>query len=91
LGWGCHPILNTDRVIGISLYVVRAFIKLREMYSINRELAMKLSELDLKVTEHNGVIKSLVTAIKKLSEPQSKRRIGFHTDLNSQKNKNEKE
>jgi hypothetical protein len=35
-------------------------------------------------TEHEA-------AIKKLSVPQSKRRIGFHTDLNSQKNKNEKE
>ncbi len=65
-------ILNTKQAIGVSLYVVRAFVKLREFYSFNRELALKVSELDRKVTQHDGVIKSLVQVIKKMAMPPSK-------------------
>jgi hypothetical protein len=53
-------VLNKSRAIGVSLYVVRAFIKLREMFSYNKELALKLAELDKKVTENDGTIKSLI-------------------------------
>ena len=76
-------ILNTKQAIGVSLYVVRAFVKLREFYSFNRELALKVSELDRKVTQHDGVIKSLVQVIKKMAMPPSKRKIGFQSDLDS--------
>lgn len=40
-------------------------------------------------TEHDGTIKSLVTAIKKLTVPSTKRRIGFGSDLEP-KSKNDK-
>jgi hypothetical protein len=76
-------ILNTKQAVGVSLYVVRAFVKLREFYSFNRELALKVSELDRKVTQHDGVIKSLVQVIKKMAMPPSKRKIGFQSDLDS--------
>jgi len=81
-------ILNTKQAIGVSLYVVRAFIKLRELYSFNRELAIKVSELDRKVTQHDSVIKTLVQTIKKMATPSTKRKIGFHADINSKENKN---
>ena len=76
-------ILNTKQAIGVSLYVVRAFVKLREFYSFNRELALKVSELDRKVTQHDGVIKSLVQVINKMAMPPSKRKIGFQSELDS--------
>jgi hypothetical protein len=56
-------------------------------------LALKVSELDRKVTQHDGVIKSFVQVIKKMAMPPSKRKIGFQSDLdssseNSEENKN---
>src|SRR5256885_581677 len=38
-------VLNSERAIEMSLFVVRAFVRLREMLSSHRELAIKLSEL----------------------------------------------
>ncbi len=42
-------VLNSKRAIEVSIYVVRAFVKLREMLGAHRELAQKLSELERKV------------------------------------------
>lgn len=73
-------VLNTDRAVGVSIYIVRAFVKLRELLTENKELALKLAELDKKVTEHDVSIKSLVNTIRKLTQPQQlkkRRRAGF--------------
>ncbi len=42
-------VLNTPRAIEVSVYVVRAFVKLREVLSTHKELAGKLAELERKV------------------------------------------
>ena len=41
-------VLNSQRAIDASVYVVRAFIKLREMIASHKELARKLTELEKK-------------------------------------------
>ena len=73
-------VLNTPRAIDVSLYVIRAFVKLREWLSTHKELAQKLADLERKVASHDGAIQSLVAAIRQLMQPQppSPRRIGFH-------------
>lgn len=79
-------VLNTGRAIGVSLYVVRAFVKLREMYREKEELETRLDELDKKVSEHDESIKSLIVAIRKLTSSPGlteKRRIGFYSDFSS--------
>ncbi len=74
-------VLNTKRAIQASLFVVRAFVKLREMLATHKELAHKLAELEKKLQNHDESIRSLVVAIRQLmtpSEPEPpKRRIGF--------------
>ncbi len=73
-------VLNTDRAVGVSLYVVRAFVKLRSFISERKELAQKLMELESTVNAHDVSIKSLVDAIKNLSNSSTKgiqRKIGF--------------
>lgn len=73
-------ILNSERAVKVSLYVVRTFVKLRELLSTNHELATKLSELELKLTDHDVAIKTLVTAIRDLTQPtlpDKRRRVGF--------------
>lgn len=74
-------ILNTKRAIQVSVFVVRAFVKLREMLSTHKELAHKLAELERKLQNHDESIRSIVVAIRQLMRPPEsappKRRIGF--------------
>lgn len=74
-------VLNTKRAIQVSVFVVRAFVKLREMLSTHKELAHKLAMLERKLQNHDESIRSLVIAIRQLmrpSEPEPpKKRIGF--------------
>lgn len=72
-------VLNTPRAIEVSVYVVRACVKLRELLSTHKEMAGKLAELERKVAGHDAAIQSLVAAIRRLMEPPShpRPRIGF--------------
>ena len=76
-------VLNSPQAIRISVFVVRAFVKLREMLTTHKELAHKLAELERKLQNHDQSIRSLVVAIRQLMaspepEPQQpKKRIGF--------------
>jgi hypothetical protein len=74
-------VLNSKRAVEMSIYVVRAFVELREMLGTHRALAQKLSEFERQVESHDSHIRSLFEAIRQLMEsptPKS-RRIGFKT------------
>jgi hypothetical protein len=73
-------VLNSPRAVQNSVFVVRAFVQLREMLSSNKELARKLNELERKLTTHDHAITELIEAIRQLMtppEPKKKRPIGF--------------
>jgi len=73
-------VLNSQRAIEISIFVVRAFVRLRRVLASHIELAKKLEELEQRVGEHDEAIRSLVAAIRQLmASPQSEERsaIGF--------------
>ncbi len=72
-------ILNSDRAIEVNIQIMRAFVRLREIFKTNKEFAYKLAELERKVGSHDEAIRSLVIAIKELLvQPEPKhRRIGF--------------
>ena len=80
-------ILNSPRAVEMSVYVVRAFVHLREVLSSNRELARRFAQLetrlDKKLGEHDRAIAAILAAIRELmSTPAPKRRpIGFTADL----------
>jgi hypothetical protein len=80
-------ILNSPRAVEMSVYVVRAFVKLREVLSSNRELARRFeqleSRLDSKLTEHDEAIAAILSAIRELMRPQDppRRGIGFTAKL----------
>lgn len=73
-------VLNSESAIQISVYVVRAFLKLREIIANHKELAGKLAELEQRVQGHDDDITALFEAIRMLMEPPegSSKRIGFH-------------
>jgi hypothetical protein len=63
-------ILNSPRAVEMSIYVVRAFVKLRDLLSSNRELARRFAQLetrlDKKLTEHDEAIAAILSAIRQL-------------------------
>lgn len=75
-------ILRSPSAIQMSIFVVRAFTKLREMAVTHRDLASKLKELERHVGKHDEDIQSIIGAIQQLliQEEKPKRRMGFHTD-----------
>ncbi len=72
-------ILNSQRAVEMSVFVVRALVRLREMLSRHQEIAARFSELELRLDSHDESIQSIVNAIKSLMQPPARavRRIGF--------------
>jgi hypothetical protein len=82
-------VLNTPRAVEMSVFVVRAFVRLRNFLAAHKELAEKLAELERKLASHDDQIVAIIDAIKRLMvpsvrpdvpEPPDKRRIGFQSD-----------
>jgi hypothetical protein len=76
-------VLNSERAVEMSVYVVRAFVQLRELLVDHKALADKLSELERRVTNHDNSLTEVIAAIRALmAQPNpSKRPIGFTADL----------
>ena len=80
-------VLNSARAIKVSLFVVRAFLKLREMLRTQKEFAHKLEDIEKKFSEHDEKFKIVFQSIRRLMEPAPdppKRRIGFPTSQEQQ-------
>ena len=74
-------VLNSPRAIEASVYVVRAFVRLREVLASNQELAAKLDQLEKKLASHDQAIVGILEAIRQLMRPPAitSRPIGFVT------------
>lgn len=75
-------VLNTPRAVEMSVFVVRAFVRLRAFLATHQELADKLAELERKLASHDEQIVAIIDAIKQLMAPPTpadKRRIGFQS------------
>ena len=72
-------VLNTPRAIETSVYVVRAFVKLREMILTHRDIADKIEKLERNQKEYSEVLVALQSMIKHLFDYSSKAStpIGF--------------
>lgn len=72
-------VLNSEQAVEMSVYVVRAFIRLRAALAANRELAGRIEELEKHLETHDGTIQEIIKVIKKLMNPPPSRRskIGF--------------
>ena len=76
-------VLNSSKAVEVSVYIVRAFVKLRRMIAENKELSRRIVQIEHHLAEHDEQIIDLVKAIKQLLKPDpppKKRRIGFHAD-----------
>jgi len=81
-------VLNSPRAIEMSIFVVRAFVQMREALLFNQKVVAKLSELESRLDDHDTEIQDLVDVIRELMAPPAAnhRRIGFVAPSNSGKN-----
>ena len=53
-------VLNSERAIQVNIAIMRAFVKLRQILSMNKELAYKLNELERKIEKHDVEIQAIL-------------------------------
>ncbi|MFA6317151.1 MAG: ORF6N domain-containing protein [Elusimicrobiota bacterium] len=72
-------VLTSERAACVNVAIMRAFVRLRQLISMNTELAAKLAELERRIEKHDGSIGSLFRAIRQMmAPPQPKQlKIGF--------------
>jgi hypothetical protein len=77
-------ILDSPRAVEMSVYIVRAFVQLREMLASKTALARKLNELEGKLKNHDEAITAILSAIRELMNPPPpmRRGIGFTASIN---------
>ncbi|MBU0580569.1 MAG: ORF6N domain-containing protein, partial [Candidatus Margulisbacteria bacterium] len=80
-------VLNSERAMKVSVYVVRAFVRFRKYFKSNLELKRKIEEVIKvyggKLKEHDQKIAAIFQAINNLLEPvytKPKNKIGFLRD-----------
>jgi hypothetical protein len=75
-------VLNSDRAIEVNIQIVRIFTQMREMLLTNKDILLKLEQLEKKAMGHDEDIQLIFEAVKGLlTQPKEqqppRRRIGF--------------
>jgi hypothetical protein len=76
-------ILNSAKAEAMSVYVIRAFVRMREELSTNQVVAKRLAEIEKTLLTHDTALRDLYQKIRPLLLPPPdppKPRIGFHKD-----------
>ena len=74
-------ILRSERAIAMSIYVIRAFIELREKIAANAAILKRLAEIDKTLLEHDSALRDIYQKLLPLLAPPAeppRRQIGFH-------------
>jgi hypothetical protein len=73
-------ILNSPRAVEMGLFVIRAFIKMREQLVTNAAILKRLAEIDKTLLQHDSALRTIWTQLQPLLAPPPeppRRRIGF--------------
>jgi hypothetical protein len=76
-------VLRSDRAVQISVYVIRAFVRLRERIAANAAILKRLAEIDGTLLRHDAALRDIYRKLLPLLEPPPdppRRGIGFHAD-----------
>jgi hypothetical protein len=75
-------VLNSPRAVQMSIFVVRAFLRLRGWVTGQADLSARLTNLERRVGEHDHELRAIIQAVRHLLQPPGpvrRRRIGFGT------------
>jgi hypothetical protein len=80
-------VLRSERAVEMGIYVVRAFVQLRNLLASNKVLAQELKKLERKVASHEVAIADVLKTIRELMNPPVKksRPIGFTANLDEER------
>ncbi len=67
-------VLNSKIASKMSVFIIRAFVRLREMALNNEKLAMKVEQLESRVSNHDEILLDLIEELRKLLIHQSQER-----------------
>ena len=72
-------VLTSKRAIQVNIAIMRAFVRMRELLSTNKELAQRLAELEKRLTDHDENFQLVFEAIRQLlaDDDKPKKKIGF--------------
>ena len=76
-------ILRSQRAVQMSVFVIRAFVRLREQAAANSAILKRLAEIDMALLQHDAALRDVYQKLLPLLKPPAdppRRRIGFHTD-----------
>lgn len=59
-------VLNSTKAIQMNIYIIRAFIKMREMLSIDKNLELKLLGFEIELSEQKGFLEEIFEILKTL-------------------------
>jgi hypothetical protein len=74
-------ILRSQRAVEMSVFVIRAFIKIREALAVNSSILKRLAEIDQSLIIHDSALRDLYQKLRPLLTPApepEKPKIGFH-------------
>lgn len=74
-------ILNSPRATAMSIYVIRAFVKMREQHTANQAILNRLAEIDQNLLVHDSALRDIYQKLLPLLSPPpepKRREIGFH-------------
>jgi hypothetical protein len=74
-------VLRSERAVQMSVFVVRAFVRLREQVAANQAILKRLAEIDRTLLDQDVAVQDIYRKLLPLLQPQPeppKRRIGFH-------------
>ena len=76
-------VLRSERAVEMSLYLVRAFVQMREALLANATILKRLAEIDRRLIEHDSVLRELIERLQPLldgsdEDETAKPKIGFH-------------
>jgi hypothetical protein len=76
-------VLRSDKAVQMSLYLVRAFVSMREQLASNLSVLRRLAEIDKKLIEHDVVLREMLERLQPLldasdEDEEAKPKIGFH-------------
>jgi len=75
-------VLNSEKAVQASVFVVRAFVKMRQLLVPYKEITKKVEQLEKRLQTHDKQIVAIVEAIKLLMPPpeqKSKEPFGFRS------------
>jgi hypothetical protein len=74
-------VLNSPRAVAMSVYIIRAFVKMREDLAANAAILKRLAKIDKTLLLHDGALRDIYQKLRPLLEPPPpppKPQIGFH-------------